>query len=657
VEGPAFLRDRGPGLLLFGGKGGVGKTTCAAAAALDLAGRLPSVLLASTDPAHSLADSLAGLSPPSNLDLIEIDAQERLTAFRERHGQKFEEMARRGTFLDDEDIRRLLDLSFPGLDEVMAFLEVSRWAEGGRYDRILVDTAPTGHTLRLLTMPEFWRRWLQTLDALLAKHRYMKRLYSGFYRRDELDAFLEELAASERRMEGLLQDPARCCFVPVTLAETLSLHETTALVGELERLRVPVGEVVVNRLYPASAAEQCPACAEGRDGQMRRLRDLSGPLARYPLWGVPLHAQEVRGEGPLRAFWGGVERMDTPLPSPDFGFRISDFGMEALQSAIRNPQSAIQKANRTPLVEGPAGLPSPETRLLFLGGKGGVGKTTLACATAIRLSLAGRSVLLASTDPAHSLSACLGARVGADPTPVLPGLWAVEIDAGGAFEALKAAYAEELNRFLDSISPNLDLTFDRQVMERIMDLSPPGLDEVMALSRLMGFLAEDRHDCFVLDSAPTGHLIRLLELPGLIDRWLRVVFDLLLKYREVLRAPDLSRRLVEVSKGLKRLRVLLGDRTRSALYAVSILTEMALEETRDLVAACDRVGVGAPALFLNLATPASECPLCSEARRVESRVRRRYREAFPGRPQTLVFRGREPVGVEALERLGRALYR
>ena len=233
----------------------------------------------------------------------------------------------------------------------------------------------------------------------------------------------------------------------------------------------------------------------------------------------------------------------------------------------------------------------------------------------------------------------------------------MEIDAGGAFEALKAAYSEELNRFLNSVSPNLDLTFDRQVMERIMDLSPPGLDEVMALSRLMGFLAEGRHDLFVLDSAPTGHLIRLLELPGLIDRWLKVVFDLLLKYREVLRAPNLSRRLVEMSKGIKHLRALLGDRTRSALYAVSILTEMALEETRDLVAACDRVGVGAPALFLNLATPAGECPLCSEAHRVESRVRRRYREAFPDRPQTLVFRGREPVGVGALEELGRALYR
>jgi arsenite-transporting ATPase len=233
----------------------------------------------------------------------------------------------------------------------------------------------------------------------------------------------------------------------------------------------------------------------------------------------------------------------------------------------------------------------------------------------------------------------------------------VEVDAGAAFEGLKAQYAEELNGFLNSLSPGLDLTFDRQVMERIMDLSPPGLDEVMALSRLMGFLAEERHDCLVLDSAPTGHLIRLLELPGLIERWLRVVFDLLLKYREVLRAPGLSQRLVEVSKGLKHLRALLGDRARSALYVVSILTEMALEETRDLVAACDRVGVGAPALFLNLATPASECPLCSEARRAEARVRRRYREAFPDRPQTLVFRGRGPVGVGALKELGWELYR
>jgi len=233
-------------LLLFGGKGGVGKTTCATATALHLAQRSQdtSFLLVSTDPAHSLAASLAGSSPPPNLHILEFNVQECLAAFREKHGWKFQEIARRGTFLDNGDIRLFLDLSLPGLDEIMAFQKILEWVEEGRYACVVVDTAPTGHALRLLTMPVFWRQWLQALDALLAKQRYMKKLYSGFYRRDELDFFLEEQVGAVEQMKELLRDPEQCCFVPVMLAEALSLHETTTLIGKLESLEIPVGGIV-----------------------------------------------------------------------------------------------------------------------------------------------------------------------------------------------------------------------------------------------------------------------------------------------------------------------------------------------------------------------------------------------------------------------------
>ena len=109
-------------MIFFGGKGGVGKTTCAAAAALHYARRSPqgSFLLVSTDPAHSLADSLGDFQPPANLQILEFNAQRSLEAFKAKHRGKFAEIAARGTFLDQEDIRRLLDLSLPGLDELMA---------------------------------------------------------------------------------------------------------------------------------------------------------------------------------------------------------------------------------------------------------------------------------------------------------------------------------------------------------------------------------------------------------------------------------------------------------------------------------------------------------------------------------------------------------
>ena len=159
---PSFLADQGLRLLLFGGKGGVGKTSCATATALQLAGDSPQTafLLVSTDPAHSVKDSLAGAQPPPNLQVIELDARECLAAFKRQHGPKLYAIASRGTFLDHYDISRFLDLSLPGLDELMAWLEIAAWAAARRYQAIVVDTAPTGHTLRLLAMPALLRNWL-----------------------------------------------------------------------------------------------------------------------------------------------------------------------------------------------------------------------------------------------------------------------------------------------------------------------------------------------------------------------------------------------------------------------------------------------------------------------------------------------------------------
>ena len=126
---PGFLCDGHIRLLLFGGKGGVGKTTASAATALELALRHPerSLLLVSTDPAHSLQDSFSGDKLPSNLKVLELDAQAYLQAFKEKNRHRLMEIASRGTFLDKEDINRFMELSLPGMDELIAFLEISRW--------------------------------------------------------------------------------------------------------------------------------------------------------------------------------------------------------------------------------------------------------------------------------------------------------------------------------------------------------------------------------------------------------------------------------------------------------------------------------------------------------------------------------------------------
>ena len=116
--------------------------------------------MVSTDPAHSLADCFAGCPPVENLVLRELDPQESLGRFKARHEEHLRTIALRGTFLDQADVAQLLDLSVPGLDEVMALLEIVAWVKEERYACIVVDTAQAGHTLRLLGLPALMRQWV-----------------------------------------------------------------------------------------------------------------------------------------------------------------------------------------------------------------------------------------------------------------------------------------------------------------------------------------------------------------------------------------------------------------------------------------------------------------------------------------------------------------
>ncbi|HEY1220709.1 MAG TPA: ArsA family ATPase [Bryobacteraceae bacterium] len=632
---PSFFDRPGPELLLFGGKGGVGKTTCATAAALRMSALAPqrSLLLVSTDPAHSIRDSLAGYAPLGNLEVLELDAPQYLVKFRKQNGAMLREIAAAGTFLDDEDINRFLNLSLPGLDELMAFLEISSWVEACRYDRIVVDTAPSGHTLRLLAIPELIRRWLDMLEVLLAKRRYMRRVFSRDASPDRLDLFVTGWKSSLLRTEKLLHDPARTEFVPVTIAEPLSVHETLALFQELLGRKMPVSELIVNQLHLEC---DCPACAAAGSAEQTEIqRLLAGVESPCSAWGIPLLAEEVRGLELLSGFWD-----------------------HARPVAQRPVGAARHGLSYQPAVLRPAARPSPRMQFVLLAGKGGVGKTTLSCATAIRLAreFPEKRVLLFSTDPAHSLSACLQTQIGSRPAVVFPGLTAMEIDAKAEFEKLKTRYADDLERFLQSVSRGFDLTFDRVVLERMLDLSPPGLDEVMALTRILEFLAQRRYDLFVLDCASTGHLIRLLELPELINEWLKAFFSLFLKYERILRLPGFTDELVGISRNLKKLREVLRNPAASALFAVSIPTQMAREETRDLVAACHRMGISVPLVFLNLVTPPCGCHLCASLQRRERLVLEGFRQAFPEKPQALVYRQQEIAGLERLERLGQSLY-
>jgi arsenite-transporting ATPase len=577
---------------------------------------------------------LAGYVPSGKLQVLELDAQQCLTKFREQNGGMLGEIASAGTFLDDEDIHQFLNLSLPGLDELMALFEISTWVESRQYDCIVMDTAPSGHTLRLLAMPELVRRWLGMLEVLLAKRRFMRQVFSHKEGPDRLDLFVTKWESTLQRTEELLHDPKRTQFVPVTIAEPLSVYETVALFRELRSRKMPVSELVVNQLHLECNCSTCTAAASAEQFQIQRLlTEIKSPC---PAWGIGLTTDEVRGKQLLMEFWDHAQPIDRQLAGAVGG-----------SSFIK------------PIVLHPAPEPSAQMQFILFAGKGGVGKTTLSCVTAVRMAhdFPGKRVLLFSADPAHSLSDCLQIKIGPQPKLLLPGLSAMEIDAGAEFEKLKLCYAEDLKNFLETVSRNFDLTYDRVVLERMLDLAPPGLDEVMALTRILDFLAQDSYDLFVLDCAPTGHLIRLLELPDLINEWLKAFFNLFLKYERILQMPGFVEELVKISRNLKKLHELLRNSAAAALYAVSIPTRMALEETKDLVAACNRLGIAVPLMFLNLLTPPCDCPLCAGLRRRESAAMEEFLKAFPDKQQIQVFRQPGIGGLKQLEKLGQSLYK
>jgi arsenite-transporting ATPase len=618
-------------LQLVGGKGGVGKTTLAAAIALHRAttgsGR---VLLLSTDPAHSLRDSLAGHALPKTLDVDEFASEPALDAFRNAHRATLHEIVDRGTLFDDADIERLLDLSLPGLDEVMAFLRLADLLAKDDPPTIVVDTAPTGHTLRLLDMPEQFTRWIDVLDVSLDKHRHMRSVF-GSGAPDALDAFVEDMHDRARRVRAAFRDAARCRFCVVTQAEPVVLVETRFLLRRLQDADLPVGDVVVNQ-WAAPGTHR-------RTGQCQALRRAQAWLVDVDLWTVPAFPREVRGLDRLR----------------DVASALSPF-TDADCPAADAPPADDEGRSDAPAVRVAASLPNVE--LLFVAGKGGVGKTTIATATALRCAdghaPARAPVLLLSTDPAHSLSAALQRRLTNEPTAVANGLHACEINAQARFNALREAYAHEVRRFFDRAGgSNIDLTYDRPVMERLMDLAPPGVDEIMGLTATMDFLDANAYATCVLDTAPTGHLVRLLEMPSVFEAWIRAFFRILQKYRSVLHLPELSDRLVTLSKQVKALRRRMQTPGGAALLGVTLPTEMAAAETDDLSAHAQRLGLPLALMVVNRVAGPSAPP---GQRAAHASVLNRYRRRYAGTPCAVVQDGPPPRGPSALRTLGRRLY-
>ena len=157
----------------------------------------------------------------------------------------------------------------------------------------------------------------------------------------------------------------------------------------------------------------------------------------------------------------------------------------------------------------------------------------------------------------------------------------------------------------------MDIKFDREVMAELFSMAPPGLDEIMAIDRIMDLKQKNEFDIIIIDSSPTGHLLRFLELPELVRQWLKTLFNLLMKYEGIVKLTRSAQKALNLSKNIRRIQENLTDKKKTAFVMVVIPEAMGLLESEDLYAYLLQAKIPLNHLFINMVLPDTDCPVCT----------------------------------------------
>lgn len=301
-------------VVFFGGKGGVGKTTVASAFAVLSAERGDRTLLVSTDPAHSTSDMLETRLGPEATEVadrlwaLEIDPAHETEAYIAHVKARIADSTPPRLA---HEVERQIDIArlSPGAEEAALFDRFTRILEDRpvAYDRVIFDTAPTGHTLRLLSLPEAMAAWTGGLIARRHKVNALGRMWrrvagaAAGEDRGGADPVLEALQERKRRFEHArrqLTDPAECAFAFVVIPERLPILETERAVRTLEKYRVPVGAVIVNRILPR--AVDGAFLAQRRTREAGYLATIERTFRDHPIYRLELGPTDIVGQTGLR---------------------------------------------------------------------------------------------------------------------------------------------------------------------------------------------------------------------------------------------------------------------------------------------------------------------------------------------------------------------
>lgn len=463
--------DNLPKFIFFTGKGGVGKTSLACATSLSLAGAGKNILLVSTDPASNvgqvfateIGNRITAIRDVTGLDAIEINPEEAAAQYRERIiGPIRDVMPEKALKSIEEQLSGACTTEIAAFDEFTGLLTNADLI--AKYDHVVFDTAPTGHTIRLLKLPGAWTGFLETgtgdascLGPLAGLEKQRERYAAAVNRLG--DSELTRLILVARPRESAMGELAR----------------TSA---ELASIGIENQQLAINGLMPEDAGADPLAAALNRKDQSA-LASMDPNLAELPRTMFPLRSENLVGIDALRRFVSSAS--DSKLE-------------QATQSDIALPPE--MPALRTLIDD----LERPGKGLIMFMGKGGVGKTTMAAAVASELAARGHDVLLTTTDPAAHLVETLGQN--------MPNLAVSRIDP----EVETERYCQEV---LTTKGEGLSADAMAALEE---DLRSPCTEEIAVFQAFSEIIQQSSKKFVVMDTAPTGHTLLLLDATGSYHR-------------------------------------------------------------------------------------------------------------------------------------------
>ena len=461
-----------PAVFFFTGKGGVGKTSLSCATAVYLAGLGKRVLLVSTDPASNIGqvfgqkigNRITALTDVDGLFALEIDPVDSARKVRERVVGPV-----RGVLPDD--VVRAIEEQLSGACtvEIAAFGEFMELLTDGKvlsdFDHILFDTAPTGHTIRLLSLPGAWSHFISDNPQ-------------GASCLGPLSGLEQQKGQYEKAVK-ILSDPSKTRLVLVARGQRSSLQEALRTVSELRLEGLSGSYLVINGLLPESEVKNDPLALAIYQSEQRTVGEMEAFFSGFKVDRLPLKGYNVVGVGHLKEFFspgGGSseENIDKIQNQPD---SLPSEWVEGLESLVD-------------------GLSKDGHGLVMMVGKGGVGKTTMAASIAVSLSLRGFPVHLTTTDPAAHLLRTL--------PDAPPNLTVSRIDPEVETEKYRQLVLKERGQGLDR----------EGLLMLEEDLRSPCTEEIAVFQAFSSVIEESDRKFVVVDTAPTGHTLLLLDATG-----------------------------------------------------------------------------------------------------------------------------------------------